>query len=71
MSMLIFMPLVVEGVQLSEGEKVEPQQFPRDFLFFWSVVLLTCNLPQIRALAKCLKYECKCKMYEREMKERT
>lgn len=30
MIMLIFKPLVVEGVQHSEGEKVERQQLPRD-----------------------------------------
>lgn len=30
MIMLIFKPLVVEGVQHSEGEKVEWQQLPRD-----------------------------------------
>ena len=36
---------------------------------FRSVLIFFSKLFQIRAPAKCLKYECRCKMYESETRE--
>lgn len=67
MIMLHFMYLVVEGVQHSEGQSVNLCNFHMMRLDYFFCTLLS-KLLQIRATGKHLKYECKCKMHEKEMR---